>query len=90
MAPFYEGENKLRIGELKEIAEGSSKGLVKVVSDTTLFVTPEPGSWLFAGSVNLITGNFKEEVQKITREKYLKWQSVSSNERRPKIVFRRK
>lgn len=90
MAPFYEGEHRLSLGEFVRINTGPKAGTVQVISDDVALVTPDDGSYLYMGDANLRQRRFKNNVRKVIGKEYVHRQSVSTNINRPKIIWRRK
>lgn len=97
MAPFYESERRLQIGEVIKIGPGPKKTTVEPLNDDHALVTPLYDRPVYVGRAKPRGGNVLPDLQHFRNypeerqgKVVLCRESVSTHRRRPQIVWRKK
>lgn len=89
MAPYYESGRRLSVGDRVNFGVGSKKAELEVWGDNLAIVTTSANRDVYVGKANKKTGELSS-VSIIAGRAVIDQESVSTNKRRPEIVWRNK
>ena len=90
MAPFYEGERRIPIGEMVSRRTFPNSVIVKVQSDDVALVILKEGT-AYVGDANFEKRKFlKKSVMTVTEDQHVQRKSISTNIEHPEVLWKAK